>query len=165
VFLGGGTETDRLKQLAASAGLSNVSFRSRVPVSEVGAYLARADALLVHLQNQALFHITVPSKTQAYMAAGRPVLMAVGGDAADLVRRANCGIVCEPENPEGLARAVETLAAMTAGERRTLGENGRRFYESVLSLRAGTRAFESIFRAVCSSEQALPPTPATSSQL
>jgi glycosyltransferase involved in cell wall biosynthesis len=150
-----------LARKAASAQLSNVSFLPRVSVSEMGPYLTRADALLVHLKNQALFRITIPSKTQTYMAAGRPILMAVDGDAADLVRRANCGIACDPENPERLANAVETLAAMSVEQRRTLGENGRRFYESTMSLNAGTRAFEAIFRTVCSSEHILPPSPAT----
>jgi glycosyltransferase involved in cell wall biosynthesis len=131
-----------------------VTFRPAVPTAEIGPYLARANALLVHLKDDPLFRITIPSKTQAYMAAGRPILMAVGGDAADLVRRANCGRTCAPENPFQIASAVEALANMDPGEREALGANGRRFYQSTCSLAAGARAFEEIFKSVCASPQA-----------
>jgi glycosyltransferase involved in cell wall biosynthesis len=164
LFVGGGTEVDRLRSRAAAMSLANVSFLPRVPIAEIGPYFARADALLVHLKDDALFRITIPSKTQAYMAAGRPVLMAVGGDAAGLIEQANCGIACEPEDPARLAEAIETLAAMSDDDRRALGENGRRFYQSKFSLSAGTRAFETIFQSLCSPEPLLPSRPAPSSQ-
>jgi glycosyltransferase involved in cell wall biosynthesis len=163
LFIGGGIEAQRLAASAASSGLPNVTFRPAVPTAEIGRYLARANVLLVHLKDDPLFRITIPSKTQAYMAAGRPVLMAVAGDAADLVQRANCGKTCAPENPFQIARAIESFASMDASEREALGENGRRFYQSTCSLAAGARAYEEIFRTLCSSSQTLS-RPATSSQ-
>ena len=165
VFIGGGIDAERLATKAASLHRSNVTFRPAVPTTEIGPYLARANVLLVHLKNDPLFRITIPSKTQAYMAAGRPVLMAVAGDAAELVRRANCGTTCEPEDPAQMARAVEAFAQMDAGEREALGENGRRFYHATCSLAAGTRAFEEIFRSISSPSRAFRSRPATSSQL
>ena len=146
LFIGGGTEVLRLTREVAARQLSNVSFAARVPVGSIGPILARADALLVHLKDDPLFRITIPSKTQAYMVAGRPILMAVGGDAEAVIRQANCGIACEPENPGQLADAVETLSAMNADERQVLGDNGRRFYDSKFSLTAGTKRFESAFK-------------------
>jgi len=145
LFIGGGIDADRLASRAAALELSNVCFLPRVQPGEIGPVLSRADALLVHLKNDPLFHVTIPSKTQAYMAAGRPILMAVPGDAADVVREANCGVTCEPENPSSLAEAIVRLEAMSAEERRVLGENGRRFYESVFAFRVGISAFEAIF--------------------
>jgi glycosyltransferase involved in cell wall biosynthesis len=149
MFIGGGTDVPRLTAEAAARRLSNVSFVARVPVGEIGPVLARADVLLVHLKDDPLFRITIPSKTQAYMAAGRPILMAVRGDAEALVREANCGIACDPENPGQLAKAAEKLAAMSAAERQVLGDNGRRFYDATFSLRAGTQRFEAAFRNIC----------------
>jgi colanic acid biosynthesis glycosyl transferase WcaI len=92
IFLGGGVEVTRLQNKAAEEGLQNVVFLPAVPMAEVGDYLSSADALLVHLKNDPLFSITIPSKTQAYMAAGKPILMAVDGDAAELVVRSQCGV-------------------------------------------------------------------------
>jgi hypothetical protein len=77
VFLGTGVTESALKKQVSDLGLSNVQFLPRVTVNEVGAYLSSADVLLVHLANDPVFDITIPQKTQAYMLAGRPVLIVV----------------------------------------------------------------------------------------
>lgn len=146
VFMGGGIEVARLRELAAARGLSNVVFLPAVPMAEVGHALAAADALLVHLRRDPLFAITIPSKTQAYMAVGRPLIMAVQGDAAELVRQAGCGVVAEPEDARSLAAAALQLAALPAAERTQMGQRGARHYQERLSLRAGAGRFAQIFR-------------------
>lgn len=143
-FLGYGLETERLKARAQREGLANVRFLPRVPAAEVGAWLAAADVLLVHLKDDPLFDVTVPSKTQAYLIAGKPVLMAVAGDAAELVRQAGAGLIVPPEDPQALAGAVIQLAGLDPAELATLGANGRAFYERELSFDKGTRAFAAI---------------------
>ena len=104
IFLGGGIELDHLKSRVKSEGIGNVSFLPKVSMVEANRYLAAADALLVHLTCDPLFGITIPSKTQAYMVAGRPIIMGVSGDAADLVTQSGgggigiarkCGIDCK----------------------------------------------------------------------
>ena len=87
VFVGGGVEKARLEQRAGELRLPNTLFLPRQPMEAVGAILSRADVLLVHLQDDPLFRITIPSKTQAYLAMGRPILMAVAGDAANLIEQ------------------------------------------------------------------------------
>ncbi len=150
VFVGGGVETDRLKATAADSArpLSNVVFLPRQPMSTMGDVLACADVLLVHLKNDPLFRITIPSKTQAYMAVGKPILMGVEGNAADLVRKANAGLCCRPENPEELARSVVQLRIMSDAERAAMGANGRQFYEKELSFNRGVSAFEDMFSSL-----------------
>ena len=145
VFLGGGVEVEQLKDIAAARGLSNVCFLKAVPMNEVGQYLAAADALLVHLKRNPLFRITIPSKTQAYMAAGKPIIMGVDGDAADLVREAKCGFVAESENPRSIADAVMDLFSLSPEQRVELGNRGKTFYSEKLSLRIGISLFGSIF--------------------
>jgi len=146
IFLGGGVEATRLESLAISQNLDNVFFLPAVPMSEVGAYLASADALLVHLKKDPLFTITIPSKTQAYMAARKPILMAVDGDAADLVCEAGCGVVSESDNPQALADAVQALMEMTAQKRSQMAENGLTFYQKELCLRVGVERFGEHFK-------------------
>ncbi len=84
-LIGSGVEVDGLKEKTAKLKLNNVVFHGRKPVSEIGPILRLADILLVHLKNEPLFNITIPSKTQAYMASGKPVLIGVSGDAAELI--------------------------------------------------------------------------------
>jgi glycosyltransferase involved in cell wall biosynthesis len=148
LFIGGGTETDRLKARAASLALTNVTFAPWVPMGEIRATLERADALLVHLKDDPLFRITIPSKAQAYMALGRPILMAVRGEAEQLVRDAECGVTCAPENPSQLAAAVETMADMDLEALKKLGNNGRAYYFAKSSLRVGAQQFDRVFQSL-----------------
>lgn len=146
IFLGGGVEVSRLEALARSKQLDDVFFLPAVPMPEVGAYLSSADALLVHLKKDPLFTITIPSKTQAYMAAGKPILMAVDGDAADLVRDAGCGVVSESDNPQALADAILALVEISGEGRTAMAENGKAFYQKELSLQVGVERFGEHFK-------------------
>jgi colanic acid biosynthesis glycosyl transferase WcaI len=148
VFVGGGIYVKKLKAKANELRLRNVLFLPRRPVSEIGAILNLADVLLVHLKDDPLFRITIPSKTQAYMAAGRPILMAVKGDGSELVKRAKTGLTCVPGNPKGIAEAVEKFFIMPQEELELMGSNGKKFYEQELSLHIGAQRFEKIFRCV-----------------
>lgn len=146
VFLGGGVEVDRLKLKAVEYSLDNVTFLPAVPMTEVGKYLRAADALLVHLKKDPLFTITIPSKTQAYMAVGRPLLMAVDGDAADLVKESGCGVIVESENVDSLVSGVETLLDSSDDERALMSNKGREFYRNNLSFSIGALKFANIFK-------------------
>lgn len=148
VMLGGGVEVKRLKAEATQRQLSNVVFLPAVPMAEVGAYLQAADALLVHLRKDPLFEITIPSKTQAYMAVGKPLLMAVDGDAADLVLQSGGGVVAESENAQALANAADRLAAMSSEDLATMGYQAQRFYHEHLGLVQGVHKFGEIFRRI-----------------
>lgn len=148
MLVGGGIDANFLRRRAADMGLKNVLLLERRPMVEVGAILRLADVVLVHLKDDPLFRITIPGKTQAYMASGRPILMGVRGDAADLVTKAQAGLVCEPENPNSLAEAVRKFQAMPQAELDTMGKNGREFYQRELSLDIGVRKYERIFQSV-----------------
>jgi glycosyltransferase involved in cell wall biosynthesis len=154
IFVGGGTEVDRLRDLAREMKLDNVVFEARRAVTEIGAVLKAADLLLVHLKDDPLFAVTIPSKTQAYMAAGRPIVMAVRGDAAELVERAHAGVVCRPEDPEGLANGIIELRRSPKERLHEMGENGREFYRRELSMNVAVGRFEELFRLVISRRNA-----------
>ena len=148
VMLGGGVEVSRLRTRAMEMMLGNVVFLPPVPMSEVGTVLAAAEVLLVHLRKDPLFEITIPSKTQAYMAVGKPLLMAVNGDAADLVRQAKCGLTAESENPQALADAVDSLAEMPTDELNKMGTNAGCFYRDALCLQVGAAKFAAVFESL-----------------
>lgn len=141
VLAGGGVDTDALRREAQKAGLTNVLFLPRRPPSAMPALLASADALLVHLRDDPLFAITIPSKTQAYLMAGRPIIMAVRGDAAKLVRDSGGGVVCPPDNPAALMEAIQNLYQMSGPKRAAMGAAGRAYYFDRLSLPHGVTKF------------------------
>jgi colanic acid biosynthesis glycosyl transferase WcaI len=154
IFVGTGLEVESLKIKAASLELNNVLFFPPVPMSHIGAYLNNSDALLVHLKTDKLFEITIPSKTQAYMAVGKPILMAVEGNSAELITIAACGVLAKPENPTAIAEAVEFLARMSRVEREEMGHRGYCFYIQNLSLQAGSEKFKKLFDDVVQKNQA-----------
>lgn len=149
-FVGSGVESKALQKKTKELCLRNVSFLGRRPRGEMGSLFARADALLVHLRDDPLFQITIPSKTQAYLAAGKPILMGVRGDAAELVNEARAGFLFEPENPTSLLSALQHLIQMTDEERRQMGMAGRLYYGENLSFERGLAMFEKEFHlAIC----------------
>jgi glycosyltransferase involved in cell wall biosynthesis len=148
VLLGGGVDVARLKEQVESIGLDNIRFLGRVPNSEVGKYLAMADVLLIHLVKDKLFEITVPSKTQAYLLAGKPILVGVEGDAANLVNAAAAGYNFSPEDDHELAEKVLLLKNMSKQQLAVLGDNGRRYYNDQLSIEIGAKKFEELFMSL-----------------
>jgi lipopolysaccharide/colanic/teichoic acid biosynthesis glycosyltransferase len=145
VLVGGGIDRDRLERRARELKLANVEFVPMQPLSAIRAIFDEADALLVHLKDAPLFTITIPCKTQAYLAAGRPVIMAVAGDAADLVMRAGAGVLAKPQNADSVAEAVRWMASQPTQERERMGAAGRAFYEKELSIEVAVDKFQKIF--------------------
>ncbi|MCE5187379.1 MAG: glycosyltransferase family 4 protein [Planctomycetaceae bacterium] len=144
VFIGSGVCVDALKQKTSEMGVENVLFLSRRPITEIGKILSLADVLFVHLKKDSLFEITIPSKTQAYLAAGRPILIGVGGDATNLVLKANAGLACEPENPQSIADAVLDFYSTPKSELDKMAENGKRFYQERLSFEIAASKIEEV---------------------
>lgn len=146
-FLGGGLEANRISLRAEEEQIACVQFFPKVSMAEVGSYLAAADCLLVNLRSDPLFEITIPSKTQAYMSAGRPIIMAVSGDAATLVKEATAGISVPPGDSNALANAVLEMAAMNDAQRSEMANAGRQYYRAHLSLQSGVDSFNRLFQS------------------
>ncbi|MEI6813805.1 MAG: glycosyltransferase family 4 protein [bacterium] len=146
VFVGDGTARAELEREAAT--LDNVRFLPRQPLDAMGPILAMSDLLLVSLRDDALFRITIPSKTQAYLASGRPILMCVAGEAAEIVDEARAGMVVPPGSADAIVHALERFSALSEGERAELGANGKHYYDTHLSLRQGVATFGALFKQV-----------------
>ena len=123
LLLGEGVEKQRLTALARARGLQNVRFLQGVPRHDVPSVLAACDALLVILRDDPLFKITIPSKIYEYMAAGKPILCSVGGEATALVVEARCGLPVRPSDGSALADGARALLA-DPSLCRALGEAG-----------------------------------------
>lgn len=152
VLVGGGMDRARLEARAESEGLANVVFLPRQPANAMARVYSLADAVVVHLKDIPLFELTVPSKTQAYMAAGLPVLMGVRGDASTLVEQADGGCSFEPENPASLVFSVTKLRELSSDARLAMGRNNREFYLKHLARDVGVTSFAAVFAGVAHEE-------------
>lgn len=148
VFLGAGVEQDSLRLQAKQLG--NVTFLPQVKVDDVGGYLKAADVLLVHLADDPVFDITIPQKTQAYLQAGKPILMAVRGESGSLVSAAGAGMVVPSENALAMADAMRALARLNSDELLAMGQRGVDFYNKNMSMSKGVRQIDQLLRDVVS---------------
>lgn len=148
VILGGGLEVNNLKKYAQDNALNNVVFLPPVSMCLVNNYLQAADILIVHLKSDPLFRITIPSKTQAYMAAGKPILMAVDGESAKLVESSDCGLVAKSEDADNIVKIILHFVSLNKKELEKMGFNGKNFYKSNLSLQVGVECFSKLFTSI-----------------
>jgi colanic acid biosynthesis glycosyl transferase WcaI len=127
VFVGDGTDKSRLVNLIKEKELSNVEFLGRRPIEEMPNLMAAANVLIVHLKDSGLSQYVIPSKIMAYLASGKPILVAMNGIATELINDANSGFVVEPEDPEKLADKMLEIFQMSSIELNAIGENGKRY--------------------------------------
>jgi len=98
----------------------------------VAAALAGADACLAILKPIEEYKTTYPNKVFDYMAAGRPVVLAIDGVIRAVVETAGCGVFARPGDPSALAETVRKLAADKA-KARQMGMAGRKYLEEHFS--------------------------------
>ena len=105
-----------------------VRFLGRHPVTTMPKFFAQADVMLVTLKDEFIFSLTIPSKTQAYMASGKPILTMLNGAGSDVVNEAQCGLTAKSEDYEALAANVKKMYGMSKEEIRQMGENAKAYY-------------------------------------
>ena len=110
VLLGDGKDKLQLQEQAAQAGLNNVVFLPPIPKTEMPAALASADACIAILKPIDMYKTTYPNKVFDYMAAGKPVLLAIDGVIRQVVEDGRAGIPVQPGNPIALSKAIVQLA-------------------------------------------------------
>lgn len=130
---GDGIDASALRRRAAELGVTALHFHGRISHAQMLLILARADALLIHLADDPLFAITIPSKTQLYLAMGRPIVAGIAGEAAALLDRSGAAHVVPPEDAVALARAIHAMADLPIERRRSMGRDGQAFYREALS--------------------------------
>ena len=149
VFIGDGVDRQRLASMVDEQGLRRrVLFIDRRPMAEMPRFFAAADALLIHLRRSKLSHLVIPTKTLAYMAAGKPIVLAMEGAAVDLVKAAGAGVTVPPDDPEALADALRTMAATPLDELERLGVAGRDYLRRTMTKSEVIPKYEALLRSV-----------------
>lgn len=150
VVAGSGTAEPDLRERAVRLGASvpsgepadlgaanrqTVTFIGRVDQSRMPVLMAGADACYVGLRRDPLSAVTMPSKTQATMAAGRAVVVAADGDVQQVVREAGAGYATDSGDVPGLTRILRQLCESGRAALESAGMAGRRYYEAQFSVR------------------------------
>jgi glycosyltransferase involved in cell wall biosynthesis len=129
VLLGDGKEKPALMAQATELGLANLRFLPPVPKAGMAEALAAADACIAILKPIPLYATVYPNKVFDYMAAGRPVILAIDGVIRQVVEDAQGGIFSPPGDAAAMAQAILRLAD-DLSQARQMGLNGRAYVEA-----------------------------------
>lgn len=130
IIVGDGRARENSEKEVAHLGLKDtVKFLGRYPVDTMPKFFALADAMLVTLKDEFIFSLTIPSKTQAYMASGKPILTMINGAGNDVVEEAKCGLTAKAGDYEALAANVKKMYAMSKDELSDMGKSAKLYYD------------------------------------
>ena len=148
VIIGDGVERQSLIEYAQKINANNVFFIDRKPVGEIWKYLVKADALIVHLKKDSGLTNTIPSKTQTYMAIGKPILIFQNGNASELIKEAKCGLVGQPEDSDDIIKTIIRFVNLDKKDRGLMTLNAKSYYKLYLSRPAAISKFEKILVSI-----------------
>ena len=133
-FVGDGSEYNNLLELTKRLNLEEVVvFHGRVPQSEIIEYYNIADFCLLTLSGKTFIGLTPPAKLTGYMAACRPIIAAVDGAAASIIKEYKCGLVCPAGDANEYAKLMQN-AIDNSEHLSELGVNGRHSFLSHFTL-------------------------------
>lgn len=127
LIIGEGADRANLEKEAAERNIDNLMFRDFVPHEDIPSYLAALDLGIVHLKPHETFKTVIPSKIFEFMAMGTPMLFAVEGCSAEIVKNAGAGYCIPSGDPRAMADAILELH----NDPERLKEMGRRGKEAV----------------------------------
>jgi len=128
IILGDGRRAEWVSAQVKARGLSShFHLLGRFPAEMMPLFFARADALLITLNRDPVFALTVPGKLQSYMAAGKPIIAGLDGEGAKLIEEAGAGLTSPAGSHSELAERVLTLYRMTPEDRQKIGALGRAY--------------------------------------
>lgn len=124
LLVGDGPEKKQLIDLGAN--INSLEFRDPIPKRDIPKLLKAADGLIITLKDVPLFRYGVsPNKLYDYYAAGKPVIVSVGGSVNQEVEENHVGFTSEPEDSQGLAESIIKLWSLSTPEREEMGQRGQ----------------------------------------
>jgi len=130
-IIGDGSNLFFLKKL--SNNNPNIIFHGKQVREDMAKFYKASDFLIVSLINEPIFSVTVPAKTQTYIAAKKPILAIINGDVADIVNDNNLGISIDPSNVGLIKEAFEKCVDMSENEKSKFIINNEKLLETTFS--------------------------------
>ena len=130
VILGDGRQFEWVKEQVKLRELEDrVLLLGRHAPERMVGYFAQADSMLVTLKRDPVFALTIPGKIQSYLACGRPIVAALDGQGAQLIRESGAGFASSAEDVVALAKSVLTMYRMPKAAREAMGACGKDYCE------------------------------------
>jgi glycosyltransferase involved in cell wall biosynthesis len=113
-IIGDGSNLDNLKLLANNN--PNIVFHGKKPRSDMASYYKASDFLIISLIDKPIFSVTVPAKTQTYIAAKKPILAIINGDTASIIQDNNLGLYADPSKIDAISTLFQRCIDMSQTE-------------------------------------------------
>jgi len=136
VLVGSGSRLAWLESQKRSLELNNLILPGRFPMQAMPSIFKRSSVLLVTLSDREIFSQTVPSKIQAYLAAGKPILASLNGEGARVVVEAGAGLASSAEHVDALVRNIRQFQSMSLSQREQMGRAGRDYFDRNFEMRS-----------------------------
>jgi glycosyltransferase involved in cell wall biosynthesis len=146
VMVGSGSRLTWLQEQKELLGLDNLVLAGRYPSEAMPQIFKRSSVLLVSLNAEAIFAQTVPSKVQAYLAAGRPIIASLNGEGARIVKEAGAGVSSPAEQVLPLVAAIRDMRSRSDLDREKMGASGRAYFDRNFEMGAQVRRLVSLLR-------------------
>jgi colanic acid biosynthesis glycosyl transferase WcaI len=124
LIAGEGPEAHALRARVQAERLANVRLLGAVEPRCIPGLYGDVDAGVIPLRDRPVFAGALPTKLFEVLAAGRPAILAMRGEAVALIRDAGAGLAVAPEDPRALADAFRYLRDRP-GEALAMGRRGR----------------------------------------
>lgn len=129
VIVGDGRARANVEEQARKLGLTKtVVFLGRHPMDQMPTFFSFADVMVVSLKDEYIFSLTIPAKTQSYMASGKPIVSMLNGEGNRIVEEAKCGLTAQSGDYKTLADNVKKLYKTNRDELLQMGKNGLDYY-------------------------------------
>lgn len=130
IFVGDGRKKEFVLNFARENNIeSQIYCIGRFPLEAMPALFSKADILFMALKDTPIFAMTVPSRLQAYMSSGKPVVAMINGEGADLIKEADCGWSVPAGDSKALADLLLKLSKENPEVLAQKGQNGKAFSE------------------------------------
>ena len=130
-IIGDGSNLVSLKKL--SNNNPNIIFYGKQMREDMAKFYKASDFLIVSLINESIFSVTIPAKTQTYIAAKKPILAIINGDVADIVNDNSLGVCADPSNVELIKKAFEKCIDMPENEKSKFIVNNTKLLETTFN--------------------------------
>lgn len=130
LIVGDGMSRKQVEKDIASRNLSELfTFEGQKPVEDMPKYTNIADVLVGCLVKSELLEATIPAKVMSYIAAGRPIVLAMDGEVQILINNEiRCGFAGDTSNAQLLAQNIKRVYNLNKEQRRAMGVRARKYH-------------------------------------
>ncbi len=129
VILGDGMSRKDVEQEVHIRGLKDIfSFEGFLPIADIPKYTPITSCFVACLIKSPQVEVAIAAKVFSYIASGRPIVLAMDGEAGRLINENGCGYAGASGDAKALAENIKRIYALTDEERKSMGKRAKELH-------------------------------------